>query len=141
MPNPDPREATLFRRLLEDGFGRGDLSTVDAAVSPDCVEHQPGIGPGLDGLKGAIQMLHLAFPDLQVRVEDLVVSGDTVWGRMRATGTHQGPFMGRPATGRPMAIDIIDICRFADGKIVEHWGVPDRLTLLQQLGFLPGESA
>jgi len=132
------RHETLFRRLLEDGFGSGDLTAVDEAVAPECTEHQPGIEPGIEGLKGTIRFLRTAFPDLTMRIEDLVVAGDKVWGRMRARGTHLGPFLGRPATGLTMAIDIIDICRFANGKIVEHWGVPDRFTLAQQLGFLPG---
>ena len=37
-----------------------------------------------------------------------------------------------------MAIDVIDIARFEDGKMVEHWGVPDRLGGMMQLGLVPG---
>ena len=42
-----------------------------------------------------------------------------------------------PPTGRSFDIDLIDIVRFRDGKIAEHWGVADRLGLLQQIGALP----
>jgi predicted ester cyclase len=45
--------------------------------------------------------------------------------------------MGRPPTGKSFAITVIDICRFENGKIVEHWGVPDRFHQLAQLGLLP----
>jgi len=55
---------------------------------------------------------------------------DTVWARSRATGVD-------PRSGKPVTIDVVDICRFADGKLVEHWGVPDRFALLHQIGALP----
>lgn len=45
--------------------------------------------------------------------------------------------MGRPPTGLPMRIDVFDVLRIVDGKVVEHWGVPDRLGLLVQLGAKP----
>jgi C-1 hydroxylase len=60
-----------------------------------------------------------------------------VWTRISATGTHMGPFMGVPATGRSFRIDVIDIVRVVDGRIVEHWGVADRLSIAQQLGVVP----
>ena len=62
---------------------------------------------------------------------------------MTARGTNRGPFLG-PPTGKPVAITVMDVCRFERGKIVEHWGVPDRFALLAQLGLLPrspGENA
>ncbi len=65
------------------------------------------------------------------------MSGDAVWARMTATGTQAGPFMGHPATGRTMRADVIDVVRVVDGRMVEHWGVPDRLGVLFQLEILP----
>ena len=52
-------------------------------------------------------------------------------------GTHQGAFMGIPATGKQVAFDVIDILTVADGKITEHWTVGDMLSLMQQLGAVP----
>ncbi len=71
-------------------------------------------------------------------IEDITAEGDKVWARLTARGTHRGPFMGLPPTGRPIEIDVIDICRFEGGQLVEHWGVPDRFGMLEQLGLLPG---
>jgi hypothetical protein len=51
--------------------------------------------------------------------------------------THRGQFMGLPPMGKSFAIAVVDICRFENGKIVEHWGVPDRFHLMAQLGALP----
>jgi predicted ester cyclase len=129
----------LFRRLIEQGFNGGDLSFADAVTSPELAEHQdfgPDHSPGAEGVRAVIASLRRAFPDFRLQIEDLVVSGDTAWARMIATGTHEGPFMGHPPTGRPMRIDVFDVIRVADGRMVEHWGVPDRLGVLRQLGLL-----
>ena len=69
-----------------------------------------------------------------LEIQDLAVAGDIVWARLVATGTNDGPFMGHPPTGRPMQVDVFDAVRVVDGRMVDHWGVPDRLGVLIQLG-------
>lgn len=126
-----------FRRLIDEAFARQEFAILEEAISPNIVEHQPGMGTGPEGVRDAIAYLHGAFPDFRITVEDLVVDGDTIWARMRATGTHEGPLMGIPPTGKAFDITVLDVCRFENGKMVEHWGVPDRFSQLQQLGLLP----
>jgi predicted ester cyclase len=127
-----------LRRLIEEGFGKGNTSVVDELMATNFAEHQNGIVPAsAAGVKGAITSLHAALSNLSYMVEDMIADGDKVWVRLRARGTHTGRFMGLPPTGKSVAIDVIDICRFEHGKIVEHWGVPDRLGLMEQLGALP----
>jgi steroid delta-isomerase-like uncharacterized protein len=121
------------------GQGTSDLAAVDRLFSPDFVDHDParaGLPSGPEGIRVVWGMLRTAFPDLIVRVEDLLVDGDKVVVRARAEGTHQGAFMGMPATGKQVAIGLIDINRIADGQIAERWGLADTLGLLQQLGAL-----
>ena len=126
------------RRLLTDGFGGGDLSIVDELVAPDFVEHQNGAqGEGPEALKRIIRGLHESLTDMRLIVQGIVAEGDDVWVRARAYGDNTLPIMGMPATGRSIEIDVLDVIRFRDGKIVEHWGVADRLGMLQQLGLLP----
>ena len=68
----------------------------------------------------------------------MLASGDKVVARVRATGTHQGEFMGMPATGRSVDVQVIDIMRFGeDGLVHEHWGLFDALGMMQQLGAIP----
>lgn len=127
----------VVRRLIEDGFNHGDLGVADAVTSPDAVEHQdfgPDHAPGAEGTKAVISSLRNAFSDFHLTIDDLAADGDTVWLRMTGTGTNEGSFMGHPATGRRIRIDVIDVVRVKDGRIVEHWGVPDRLGALFQLG-------
>ncbi len=107
---------------------------------PNYVEHQFGLQKTLDGFKRDIQFLRTAFPDLHLTIEDMVADGDKVWIRMNSHGTNRGPFMG-PPTNKPMSITVMDVCRFENGKIAEHWGVPDRFAILSQLGLLPQPAA
>jgi predicted ester cyclase len=131
------RNVRAMRVVIEEGFSKGNLDALDDVVAVETIEHQPGLGPGLAGLKGAISYLRGAFSDFTLTIEDVVADGDRVWARLQSHGIHTGPFMGVPPTGRTIGIDVIDVCRFEDGKVVEHWGVPDRLELLQQIGAWP----
>ena len=129
--------ADRFRRIVEDGIGRGDERVLEAYIAPDLVEHQRGNQPGLDGAKGVARVLHRWMSDFSLTVEDIAVSGDTVWTRNRARGVNTGSVMGFGPTGASVEVDVIDIGRFADGLLVEHWGIADQMGLLLQVGFDP----
>ena len=129
----------VVRKLIEEGFNEGNLEVVDAITSPGLAEHQnfgPDHAPGAAGVRAVVESLRRAFPDFHLAIEDLAVSGDTVWLRMTATGTNDGSFMGHAPTGRPMRIDVFDAIRVENGRMVEHWGVPDRLGVMLQLGLM-----
>ena len=134
-----PQENTeIFRRAVEEGFNKGNLDALDALFAPDFQEHQYGmVPPNLEGVKGAITYLRSVFPDLTLTIEDSIADGDTVWARLTGRGTDSKGFMGRLPTGRSFAITVMDVCRFENGKMIEHWGVPDRFHQMEQLGVLP----
>jgi predicted ester cyclase len=125
-----------FRKLIEVGFTKGDLSVADELVSPDALEHQRGSKPGIEGTKATITTLHQWFSDFELTIVKLAADGDTVWSLNRARGVNTGSVMGFPPTGKSFEIDVMDVVRFEDGKMVEHWGVPDQLGLLIQLGLM-----
>ena len=128
-----------MHRIFEEGFATGDTAVVDEVCSPQLVEHQFGIaGAGdeaVEHVKAAIRDVHGAFPDVSFTIEDSAESGDTIWVRVRGRGTASGPYFG-PPSGRPVDFTVIDIARVVDGRIVEHWGVPDRFAVLAQTGVL-----
>jgi predicted ester cyclase len=128
---------SLMLRLIEEGFNKGNLAVVDEVFAPDSKEHQRGNHDGAEGAKEVISTLRRWFPDFSMHAEDIVASGDKVWARFRATGTNLGPVMRKPPTGKKMSVDVIDIVRIKDGKIVEHWGVPDQLGMMLQIGLFP----
>ena len=130
----------VFRQMVEEIFNKGNISLFDEIVAPDFIEHEelpPGIPEGREGAKVLFTQLRSAFPDFNAEIEDLIADGDRVVVRMRWTGTHQGDFMGIPATGKSISIEVIDIVRIADGKFVEHWGIMDNMGMMQQLGVVP----
>ena len=125
-----------FRRVIAEAFNKGNYGVLRDHFKPDFIEHQFGIHPTIEGLQADIQYLRTAFPDLNLTIEDMVAEGEKVWARMAARGTNQGGFMG-PPNGKSFKIAVFDQVRFEDGKIVEHWGSPDRFALMAQLGLLP----
>lgn len=130
---------TVVRRLIEEAFNGGNLDVADELNAEGLVEHQqygPNHPDGPEGVKRVIHSLRNAFSDFRLEIEDLAVNADRVWIRMVGTGTHDGVFMGHAPTGKKMRVDVFDVCRVVDGKIVEHWGVPDRLGVLFQLGLV-----
>jgi predicted ester cyclase len=127
----------VFRRVVEEGFDKGNLEALNDCFAPTYTEHQFDLPPTLAGLKGSIRYLRETFAPFSLTVEDIVADGDKVWARLTGRGTDSKGLMGRPPTGRSFTITVIDVCRFEDGKIVEHWGVPDRFHQLAQLGLLP----
>ena len=128
----------LFRIFIEDGFSKGDTTVFEKYASIDFVEHQYGFNPpNAEGVKNAINSLHYSFPDFSLIIEDMITYEDKVWGRMTGRGTHKKQFGPLPPTNKKFEITVIDIMRFKEGKLIEHWGVPDRLALMEQLGMKP----
>jgi predicted ester cyclase len=127
---------TAFRQIITEAFNKGNYDVLYNHFNPDFIEHQFGLHPTIEGFKGDIQYLRTAFPDFSLSIEDMVTDGDKVWARMIARGTNRGGFMG-PPNGKSFEVAVFDMCRFENGKIIEHWGLPDRFGILAQLGLLP----
>ena len=129
----------VLRRIFDEGFATGNEAIVDEVCAPNLIEHQFGLsGQGADAIahvKAAIRNLHRAVPDIQFTIEDSASRDDVTWVRVRAVGTATGPFFG-PPSGRPIDLTVFDAARIVDGRIVEHWGVPDRFAMLAQTGLL-----
>lgn len=125
---------------MYDLISAGDIDAFGELLADDFVEHDdlPGLERSKEGVKQLFRMYRAAFPDLRMEPQDVLVSGDKAVARVRATGTHQGEFLGMPATGRSVDVQLIDITRFGDdGLAREHWGVFDALSMMQQLGAFP----
>jgi len=130
---------SIVRRWVEEGWNKGNLAVVDQLYVPDYVQHEPAPETvnSSEALKGQVNMYRTAFPDLQLTIEDLIGEGDKVVWRVHSKGTHEGPFMGIPATGKTADVTGIVIFRLENSRIVEGWINIDALGLLQQLGAIP----
>ena len=135
--------AATIRRGYEL-ISAGQVDQFADLLVDDFTEHEetPGMPPGKEGVRQLFKMMRAAFPDLHLEPEDVLVDGDKVVARVRCTGTNEGEFMGMPPTGKSVDLEFIDIIRFGDdGLAREHWGVFDRMGMMEQLGLVPAAPA
>lgn len=137
MPNRDNK--AVYRQFIEEVANRGNFALADELLADEVIEYEvlpEGLPPNGDGIRQLFKLLRHAFPDLRITIEDLLNDGDKVIARVTLRGTHQAEFLGIAATGRRVEYEAIDISRVVDGRIAEHWGIPNYLTLFKQLGIL-----
>jgi len=135
----------VARRYFTEIMNMGNMDTLYELLAPDFVftlptHPEPYHGP--DGFKELVSMLHTAFPDFYIHVQDMVASQDTVVTRWRGGGTHVGGPLHTvkgdiPPSGRKFEIDGMTWHRIVDGKIVESLANEDTVGLLLQLGVIP----
>jgi steroid delta-isomerase-like uncharacterized protein len=115
------------------------LEQADELVAVDFVELDPlpGQRQGREGLKEVIGMMRSAFPDMHWVVDETIAGGDKVVTRFTWTGTHQGTFLGIPATGRSINVKGVVIDRLVAGLMTDSRILMDNLNMMQQLGVIP----
>lgn len=138
----DPKQ--LVHRFVEELWNERRLDVADAIFAEDCVTHQLRSGVPADAVPRGPQAIkeHVtgwvaSFPDLQFRIEQMLSEGDRVVMQLLMEGTHQGAWLGIPASGRKMQIRMFTVHRVAQGKIVEDWVLVESLGFFQQLGVVP----
>lgn len=116
-----------------------DLEGAIRFVSQNYINHTevPGMPRGVEAIRAFFGMLWAGFPDVKMTILDTIAEGDKVVIRAVTEGTHTGPFMGIPPTGKHARWSFMDIWRIADGKVVEEWVETDMMSLMQQLGLVP----
>ena len=129
---------------MEEIFNERKLEVADELIAEEFTEHNPPPGfeapPGREMMKQMVGMFAGAFPDMRVTVNHLIAEGDMVVGMMTmSSGTQKTEFMGIPATGKSFEISEIHIVRIVNGQAVEHWGLADDMSMMQQLGVMPSQ--
>lgn len=137
---PMTQEANIAaQQKFGHAVNSGELELLDNLVAEDAVDNDPapGQGPGPAGYKAFYGEMLIAFPDLHIEVERLVANDTDVAFAYTLTGTHQGPLMGHPASGKKFSVRGMQISRFENGKLAERWGSSDQQGMLGQLGLAP----
>jgi steroid delta-isomerase-like uncharacterized protein len=129
--------------FLEDVLNQGRVARADDLVQENFVELDPlpGQAQGREGLKAIVLSLRVSFPDMHWTAKEMVAEGEKVVTRFVWTGTHRGPFLGIPATGRPVEVKGVVIDRLENGKMAESRILMDTLSLMQQLGVIAAPPA
>jgi steroid delta-isomerase-like uncharacterized protein len=135
---PPEQQKDLVRRYQEI-LNSGELAALGEVVATDISMPTafPGFPSGLEGARAIAAANRQMIPDFHVRIEDLIAEGDRVAAFITITGTHTRDMLGIPPTGKAFSVVGMSMFRFAGGKIVEHRGVGDIVSVLQQIGALP----
>ena len=132
-------------RIPLEVLNTGNFGLLDELLVPEFVDHTPvgGVAPTREGLKASAKALRTAFPDIRYTIEDSIAYGDQIVHRLSATGTMTGEFMGIAPTGKSATWTEIHIGRGVNGRLTEHWGLANELSMLVQLGIVqaPGRVA
>jgi predicted ester cyclase len=126
----------MERRMVEEAINKGTMSVVDEGLTPDFVYHGPGGREvkGIEAYKQFLSGLRSAYPDIHVKIEDILAENDLVATRTLCTFTAKGKD-GKEDKHVAMAGSILD--RISNGKIAETWELYDRLDMFQQMGLVP----
>ncbi len=134
MPPEDA--AQLIAHYVEEVLNQGNLELLNEICAPDYKRHlSPVTEPlSLNEQRERLAAIRTAFPDWELKLEEIICEGDIIAFRATVRGTQKGVFLGLPATGKSVKASALDIIRIRDRKFIEHWGGPDLFTLTQQLG-------
>jgi len=118
----------LVRQLIDEAVGNHNLEMLEEVAA----------GPFADAARRWVAPFEGAFPDFTMEIVELIAEADTVVGHFQCSGTHEGEWLGVPATGRRFErVDEVYIFKVRDGKLVSAAGVEDNLSRLSQLGIFP----
>lgn len=132
----EEQNKALVNRMWE-AWSKGEFEAFKELLAPDFVYYFPSRSTKPMSREELIEigkMLHNAFPDISWSMEELIAEEDKVIIRFIERGTHEGEYMGIPATGNKYESSGILISRIENGKIVEAREELDLLGFRQQLG-------
>ena len=126
----------VVRRNTEEVQGRGNFDVFEQLFADNFIDHtpQPGTTPDKAGVRKLYTYLRAAFPDFHAEIHWQLADGDRVTTYKTYHGTHEGPFLGVAPTHRKIHFETVDVMRVQHGKITDHWGVGNLLSLMQQIG-------
>jgi steroid delta-isomerase-like uncharacterized protein len=132
---PDSAKAVVRRNTMEVQ-SKGNFDVFEELFADDFVDHttQPGTSPDKAGVRKLYRYMRKAFPDFHAKIHWQLADGDRVTTYKTYYGTQDGPFLGIAPTHRKIHFESVDVMRVQSGKITDHWGVGNLLSLLQQIG-------
>lgn len=115
----------IVRRWFEELWNQGRLETIDELLAPEAIAYDLGgagaTTQGVAAFRAAAEMLHRAFGEMHLTVEDIFGVEDRVAIRLSARLRSTGPLGDLPATGQEATVPVMCMIRLRDGKIIEGW--------------------
>jgi steroid delta-isomerase-like uncharacterized protein len=133
-------DLAIYADIINRAWNSHNITKVLSFYSPDYEGSDVGQAEPVKGHKGLQAMLETqwrAFPDLHFIVTNTVVQGSQVASVWQAEGTHQGPIMNIPPTGRRVQVRGVSIIEVKDGLVVRGQYIWDLAGMLRHMGLLP----
>jgi predicted SnoaL-like aldol condensation-catalyzing enzyme len=121
----------VIQLVIEEIWNQGSLDLADLLFTKDYVNHGgliPDLVQGPEAIKFSVAMYRLAFPALQIAIDELAIEGEMATLRWSARGAPMG-------TERLLAG--VTFGRFAGHQIAESWTHWDADGEGNRLGLIP----
>lgn len=133
-------DLAIYADIINRAWNSHEIANVLSFYSPDYEGSDVGQAEPVKGHEGLRTMLETqwqAFPDLHFIVTNTVVQGCQVVSIWQAEGTHRGPIMNIPPTGRWVQVRGVSIIEVKDGLVVRGQYIWDLAGMLRHMGLLP----
>lgn len=129
----------IARRFIEEVINTGNTDNISDFIDINYKDHNDKENDitGIDGAKAHIHAVRSTYPDLIVSIEQQISEGDIVVSHIVGRATHSGEWLGMKPTNKPITIHGVNIDKFKDNKILEHWGMANSLEALLEIGAFP----
>ena len=122
--------------MLYRAFSEHDPSLLDQAVAPDWddIPLAPHQHPGREGMKPLIEQFVAAFPDVRVKIHEIIGAPGRAAVRAEIVGTHGGEWFGVAPTGKRFTLPIHDFHHIQSGRVTRTWHLEDWFGWMNQVG-------
>ena len=130
----------IIRRLYEEVWNKRNLALIDKLMSPSHALYEPNVPDsrvGPQAYRATVNRFLSGMPDVCFTIQDMISEKSKVAVVWIMSGTHQGEFIGVPATNKKVSVEGVTIHQVENGKILDSYASWDRLGLLRQLGEEP----
>jgi SnoaL-like polyketide cyclase len=134
---------SVIRLVIEEIWNQGALDLADILIAPDYINHGgliPDVVRGPEAIKLSVAFYRLAFPALQIAIDDLAVDGELATLRWTARGMPTDGGVPNATAGVPSALVGVTHSRFAGRQIVESWTYWDAEGEVSRFGLMPNRS-
>ncbi len=115
-------------------YNNKDYEAMYRYFVPDYFDHGIATVRDIEAAIAILKTVHEGYPDIRVKIEDLIEENNKVVFRGRFTGTHLGEFNGLLPSGKRIEFEALEIFQLENQKITESWGywpMPDILAQIQ----------
>jgi SnoaL-like polyketide cyclase len=139
-----PRDtADIVRVVIEEIWNKGALDLADELIAQDYINHGgliPDVVRGPEAIKLSVALYRLAFPALEIAIDELAVDGEIATLRWTARGMPTDGGVANATAGVPRALVGVTLSRFAGRQIVESWTYWDVEGEVNRLGLISNRS-